>query len=96
MPAETPVETRREKPEPRPRSEPRHRTASAAGDTRSSFKAYSNVLLRYIQVGGFAGCLLGALLGGFWRPEGYFVGGILGGLLAAANEWLGDKKTTDR
>ncbi len=75
-----------------PSPEPRAAAPAAPRAARPSFKVYANELLRYLQVGAFAGCLLGALIGGFWRPEGYFVGGIVGGLLAAANEWLGEKR----
>ena len=46
-------------------------------------------VLRYVLVGAFAGAVLGALIGGFWKPEGYFLGGLIGGILAAANEWMG-------
>ena len=49
-------------------------------------------LLRYVQVGAFAGAVLGALIGGFWKGEGYFLGGLIGGIGAAANEWLGKKR----
>jgi hypothetical protein len=62
--------------------------ASKAG---VSFGRYTPELLRFLQVGAFAGGVLGALLGGFWKPEGFLVGGILGGVLAAANEWMRDR-----
>lgn len=87
VPARAPVELPRVEPESRPAAA----AAPAPSGARPAFKTYANQLLRYLQVGAFSGCLLGALIGGFWRPEGYFVGGILGGLLAAANEWFGDK-----
>ena len=52
-----------------------------------AFQTHLNELLRYLQVGAFAGGVLGALLGGFWKPEGFLIGGVLGGALASVNEW---------
>lgn len=48
-------------------------------------------LLRYVQVGAFAGAVLGALIGGFWHPQGYFLGGLIGGIVAAVNELHGSR-----
>lgn len=74
-------------------ADPKEAARGQAAEPRRkpTFRAYAGELLRYLQVGAFVGGVLGAAVGGFWRPEGYVAGGILGGLLAAANEWLGDR-----
>jgi len=80
---------RRARDEPPAETEPAATTVPELGDDRERVQRF---LLRYVQVGAFAGAVCGALIGGFWKPEGYFLGGLIGGIVAAANEWVGERR----